>query len=60
MPYLRISFFLKIVMAVVFLCAPVRAQLIFDDPLTGGTTIGIRDNGQGQFTGEGWKVTSPS
>ena len=36
-------------------------QLLFDDPLTNGTTIGVRDNGQGQFViGEGWKVTSSS
>jgi len=37
------------------------AQLLFDDPLTNGTTIGVRDNGQGQFVvAQGWKVTSYS
>ncbi|MDO8684123.1 MAG: DUF4038 domain-containing protein [Armatimonadota bacterium] len=39
-------------------CAAGAQTLVFNDPLTNGTTIGIRDNGQGQFVmGQGWKVT---
>ncbi len=34
--------------------------LVFHDPLTNGTTIGIRDNGQGVFVPGGWRVTSSS
>ena len=52
-----------IAFALIFAClAPgADAQLVFDDPLTGGTTIGVRDNGQGVFVpAEGWKVTSYS
>ncbi len=33
---------------------------ILHDPLTTGTTVGTRDNGQGAFVPGGWKVTSPS
>ncbi|MDO8682109.1 MAG: DUF4038 domain-containing protein [Armatimonadota bacterium] len=40
--------------------ASAAAALVFDDPLTTGTTIGVRDNGQGQFVSGGWKVTSHS
>ncbi|MDO8588420.1 MAG: DUF4038 domain-containing protein [Armatimonadota bacterium] len=37
------------------------AVLLFDDPLTSGATIGVRDNGQGLFvSGQGWKVIAYS
>ena len=35
--------------------ATAQGRLIVDDRLTDGTTIGIRDNGQGQFVEGGWK-----
>jgi hypothetical protein len=41
--------------------ATATAELLFDDPLTNSSTIGIRNNGQGSFvSGVGWKVTSYS
>ncbi|HLE21079.1 MAG TPA: DUF4038 domain-containing protein [Vicinamibacteria bacterium] len=40
--------------------AAAAEHLVFHDPLTTGTTVGTRDNGQGVFVPGGWKVTSPS
>lgn len=42
------------------LAAAALPRLVFHDPLTTGTTVGTRDNGQGVFVPGGWKVTSPS
>jgi hypothetical protein len=36
---------------------PAEAQLVIDDPLTDGKTVGFRDNGPGQFVAGGWMVT---
>ena len=46
----------------VLIAASVSAQgrLVVDDPLTGGTTTGVRDNGPGQFVAGGWRVTGAS
>jgi hypothetical protein len=37
-----------------------QSQLVVDDPLTNGVTVGIRDNGGGEFVGGGWMVTGAS
>ncbi|UCD30144.1 MAG: DUF4038 domain-containing protein, partial [Planctomycetota bacterium] len=61
MRFTRFSFLFPITLAIGSSVPAATAQLIFDDPLTNGTTIGVRDNGQGQFIiSEGWKVTSYS
>jgi len=33
---------------------------LFEDPLTNGRTLGVRDNGQGEFITAGWRVTGAS
>ena len=52
----------KIVAFYVLIAASVGAQgrLVVDDPLMGGTTLGVRDNGPGQFVSGGWRVTGAS
>ena len=46
----------------VLIAASVGAQgrLVVDDPLTGKRTVGVRDNGPGQFVAGGWRVTGAS
>ena len=34
--------------------------VVFDDPLTNGKTVGVRDHGHGEFVADGWKVASGS
>ncbi|MHC4674324.1 MAG: apiosidase-like domain-containing protein [Planctomycetota bacterium] len=55
----RYSYLLIIALAVGYAGSAAMAQLIFDDPLTNGTTIGVRDNGLGTFdVGVGWRVVN--
>ena len=37
-----------------------QGRLVVDDPLIVGATVGVRDNGPGQFVAGGWKGTGAS